>query len=141
MGKKKANSTTEQFVVLTGEQFKELTPEAQAQYLEALNARNEALAAENSKLAKKAAKAEAVASKAKPELPTLEVEEDDDSDIEPGTYQWTAPTLTWDDGKVYKAVDLMADAEGEDEKAQQKAQTIIAQLLARKSGLLVRKED
>lgn len=137
MAKRKPQSTPVTTGVLTAEQFKELSPEAQAEYLEVLNARNAELAAANTKLAKEASDAK----KGKLTLPTIEVPADDNSGVEPGTYQWTAPSLTWDDGKVYKVADLMADIESEDQKVSQKAQVMIAKLLQMQSGLLVRKED
>lgn len=128
------------FVVLSGEQFKELTPEAQLEYIDALNAYNESLNEANAALAKKAAKAEKEDGKEK-SLPSVEIEEEDPSGVEAGTYNWTAPTFTWDDNTVVKVSDLMKDAASKDEKVSQKAQVIISQLLVRKSGLLVKKED
>lgn len=128
MGKKKPSSTPAKTGVLSPEEFQKLTPEEQLKYVADLQAKNEALATV-------AKEAKSVA------LPSVEIEEDDPSGVEAGTYNWTAPTFTWDDNTVVKVSDLMKDAASKDEKVSQNAQVIIANLLGRKSGLLVRKED
>lgn len=128
MGKKKTSSTPAKTGVLSPEEFQKLTPEEQLKYVADLQAKNEALATV-------AKEAKSVA------LPSVEIEEDDPSGVEAGTYNWTAPTFTWDDNTVIKVSDLMKDAASKDEKVSQNAQVIIANLLGRKSGLLVRKED
>lgn len=119
---------------VTPEEFQKLSPEEQVAYLNELQQKNAALESE-AKKAKAEAKAKSNA------LPVVEVPKDNDSGVEPGTYQWTAPSLTWDEGKVIMVSDLMADAESDDDKVSQNAQVIIAKLLQLRSGLLVRKED
>lgn len=101
--------------------------------LEKSSTENKKLSTANKQLAK-AAKAEAE----KKAPPSIEVE--GSGDIESGTYVFTAPSFTWDDGKVINTRQLVADAQSENEKVSQRANSIIADLLARQSGILRRKE-
>jgi hypothetical protein len=73
-------------------------------------------------------------------LPSFEVPEDEDNDIEGGEYQFTCPTFTWDDGSVIQVSELWAQASSKKQKEADKAQEILAELVKRKSGILKRKE-
>lgn len=91
------------------------------------------LKAHNAKL-EKTAKEEA----AKNSPVTFEVEEDAENGIEGGEYEFTAPTLHWDDNSIVVVREL---ANSKDVKDQERYATICAELVARKSGLVRRKED
>jgi hypothetical protein len=121
------------------EEFKKLSPAEQAAYVEKLVAdkaslenTNKQLATENSKLS---------ITKGKDELPSFEVDEDEDNDIEGGTYQFTSPTFTWDDGIVINVRTLAEETQSNDKKVAEKALAILAKLVAIKSGIVTRKED
>lgn len=74
-----------------------------------------------------------------PNSVTFEVEEDeDDADSEPGTYEFTAPLLTWDDASI---IDIKALSESKEKADQQLYAEICATLVQRKSGLVRRKEN
>lgn len=136
MAAKKNKSAASSDAALSPEEFQKLTPEEQAAAFSNLQAK--AAAAE-----KKAAVAEQAAEKAGvADLPIVEgVEEDEENEIAAGDYQFTAPTFTWDDNSVIIVKELMADAASKEKKVAEKATTIIANLLARKSGLLVRIQE
>jgi hypothetical protein len=72
--------------------------------------------------------------KAAPQLlPSFEVDDDADNDIEGGTYQFTAPALTWEDNSV---IDVRVLAASVEEKHQALYEEICAKLVQIKSGLL-----
>ena len=56
------------------------------------------------------------------------------------TYEFTCPTFTWDDSSVINVRELEAEAE-RNEKAAEKYATICANLVARESGIIRKKED
>lgn len=143
MAAKKNQSAASSGAALSPEEFQKLTPEEQLAYVTSLQKANAEATAKADAAEKKAAAAVESAEKAGVvDLPVLEgVEADEDNDIEAGDYKWTAPTFTYDDNKVYAVKDLMADAASKDKKVAEKATTIIANLLARKSGLLVRIQE
>jgi hypothetical protein len=70
------------------------------------------------------------------ELPSFEVDEDEENDVEGGTYQFTAPRLTWDDNQEY---DVRALAASKEKKDMELYDTICAELVLRKSGLVALK--
>lgn len=123
---------------LSAEEFQKLSPEEQ---LAAFTALQSAKAAADEKAA---AATEVVEKAGLVALPTIKgVPADEDNEVEAGDYQFTAPTLTYDDNKVYKAVDIVAALSSSDKKEKAHAEEIVANLLARKSGLLqiIKKED
>jgi hypothetical protein len=131
MGKKKANgAAASKPAALTAEEFQKLSPEEQVAHLNSLQESNSALQAEADTLKKEATK---------DLLPSFEVEDDDANDVEGGEYQFTCPTFTWDDNSVINVRELVAEASGKD-KAAEKAQGIMAALVARKSGIVLKKE-
>jgi hypothetical protein len=69
---------------------------------------------------------------------TFEVEPDADHGIEGGTYEFTAPSVHWDDNKVYVFKELAA---AKDEKTQAFYALMCAELIQRKSGLVARKGE
>lgn len=141
MGKKNAKSTATKVAVLSPEEFKKLTPEEQVEYVTKLQSHNESLVNQSAELLVKIADAKkGKPGKGKDPLPSIEVDEDEENDIEGGEYEFTSPTFTHG-GKVIKVADLMADAEGKDNKKSEAALTVIAALVKRKSGLLRKKED
>lgn len=147
MSKKPSKSTAEKFAVLSTEELQKLTPEAQQEYFLKLQEAHTALAAEADQLLSTNATLEAEAKKLKKEkkqeeLPSFEVEEDEENDIEGGEYQFTAPSFTWDDNSVIDVRELVAAAEGIESKDPKikakadKAAEIISKLIARKSGII-----
>ncbi len=128
MAKKKTKGAAASAAALTAAEFQKLSPEEQAAKLEALQAENAKLKA-------------GVKSSGKEELPSFEVDADEEAEIEGGDYQFTCPTFQWDDGKVIDVRKLMAEAESDDKKAAEKASAIMSELVARKSGIVKRKED
>lgn len=129
MAKGKGKSVTLKSVTLTAEEFQKLTPEEQVEYLNKLQSSNDELTSQV-----KSAKKEAQ------ELPSFDVDEAGEN-YEAGEYQFTCPTFTWDDNRIINVHDLVAEAEGKDEKIAEKAQAIISSLVARQSGIVKRKED
>ena len=105
---------------LTADQFAELTPAQQQEFLASLQKENSALKA-------------AATAKGHTPLPTFDVEADPENDIEGGEYQFTFPTFTWKEGKVINAAELIAEAGGSDAKKAEAAQAILAELVRRKS--------
>jgi hypothetical protein len=96
---------------------------------DAVKAEAEKLHAENKKLS---AVVDAVEEeKAKTAPVSFDVEDD-------GTYEFTCPTFTWDDGSVINVREL---ANSKVEKDQDKYATICAHLVARESGIVRRKEN
>jgi hypothetical protein len=126
---KKTKKSVAGAATLSPEEFQKLTPEEQYELLNKAQGEAAALAEENKKL---------VVSKGKPELPSIEVDDDEDNDIEGGEYQFTAPTFTWDDNTVIAVKDLVAGLGSKDKRVKEKAEDIVAKLVARKSGLLLR---
>lgn len=98
-------------------------------------AKTKKLEADNATLSEKVKEAK------KEELPTFDVDEDKENDIEGGTYQFTCPTFHWDDNSIVDVRKLVADSESDDAKVAEKAQAILGHLVARKSGIIARKED
>jgi hypothetical protein len=123
MAKKKTTGAAAKSAALTAEEFQKLSAEEQVAYLEKVQAENAEL--------KSSLKAVST------ELPSVDVE--GTAEVEAGTYQFTCPTFTWDDGRIVDVRELVAEAESAEEKVSQKAQVIIAQLLQRNSGILARK--
>ena len=138
MSKKSKKSTSIGFEVLSQEELQKLTPEQQTEYFNKLQAAHADLAKKASDL--EVENASLKAESKQEELPSFEVEADDENDVEGGTYQFTAPTFTWDDGSVINVRELVEGAESADKKVAAKAQEILAALVARKSGL-IRKEE
>lgn len=71
--------------------------------------------------------------KAPQSLPKFEVDDDEEHDIEGGTYQFTAPTLTWEDNSV---IDVRKLAASKEKKHVALYEEICARLVQIKSGLL-----
>lgn len=135
MGKKETKGAAAKVAALTPEEFKKLTPEEQLAYLQKVTDANASLQSANDELSAKVKEA------TKEELPTFEVDADEENDIEGGEYQFTCPTFHWDDNSIIKVRDLMADTESKDKKVAEKALAILGHLVARKSGIVKRKED
>jgi hypothetical protein len=128
----------------------ENTPEE----IKALQDKLDALESENAGLKSKAAKSEEKAAKAEADVRSIqraakaeakknapvsfEVEDDEEKGIEGGEYEFTAPTLTWDDNQVYNIRKL---SESKDDKENELFAEMCAKLVQRKSGLVARKED
>jgi hypothetical protein len=135
MGKKESKGTAAKVAVLSPEEFKKLTAEEQTKYLTDIVAQNALLQSANAELTAKVKEA------TKEELPTFDVDADEENDIEGGTYQFTCPTFHWDDNSIINVRELMADTESKDKKVAEKAQAILGHLVARKSGIIKRKEE
>ncbi|HEY3403883.1 MAG TPA: hypothetical protein VGK59_10880 [Ohtaekwangia sp.] len=134
MSKKKKNTgAAAKVAALTPEQFAGLSPEEQAKYVADLQNTNAALTDKTVEL-------EGKLKEAKPdELPSIEVDEDEENEIEGGTYQFTCPTFTWDDGSVINVRELVDGLKSKDKKTKTKAENIVAKLVAIKSGILTLK--
>lgn len=74
-------------------------------------------------------------------LPSFEVDDDEENDIEGGEYDFTCPTFTHDDGSVIDVRELMVGFNSKDRKVAEKAQAIVANLVKIKSGIVQRKES
>lgn len=143
-------------------EFQKLSPEAQAEYVAKYNeqqaqqdaelkalqdkqeAENESLKASKVKQdaelkSLKAALKEKASKTEKVGLPVIDVDEDLEAEVEGGEYEFTSPSFTWDDNSVVNVSELVAAVNGKDSKLKHKAEVIIASLLQRKSGILVRK--
>ncbi|MEJ0030927.1 MAG: hypothetical protein WDO15_11380 [Bacteroidota bacterium] len=131
-------------MVLSKEEIAKLTPEALAEYTAALTDHHQTVNDINRKLSDKLDDLEdeneqlstkldsANTELKKDELPTFEMEV---SKGKKDTYQFTAPTLTWDDGSVQDVRHLASSEDEEDEKIYT---DICRALVARKSGLVVK---
>lgn len=139
MGKKDSKSTVE-ITVLSPEEFQKLTPEQQLELLNTLAAKNAEAEAAVKKLEAKAKKqASKPGKKAEKVLPSFEVDADKKNGIEGGEYEFTAETFTHK-GVVLNAAEVVKQAESDDEHLALTAQTVLADLVKRKSGVLKRKE-
>lgn len=144
MGKEKNPSTVTR---LTKEKMSKLSPEELAEYASSLAAEADGLKSTADNLQKanvdlekdneaKTSKLKALEKKAKKERPvTFEIEESDDKN---GEYEFTAPTLTWDDNNVY---DIRKLSESNEKADTQLFDEICAKLVQRNSGLVRRKGD
>lgn len=135
MAKKKAQASA--VTRFTADEISKMSPEQLAEALNDLNAKNEEMQAQLSK--------KPSTSKPSSDLPTFEVDEDEDSgsDIVPGKYRFTAPTFIWDDNSV---IDVRALAASSSKKDKEFLEEIEAKLLQRGSGIVeliepLRKED
>jgi len=70
-------------------------------------------------------------------LPTFEVEEDSDNDIEAGTYQLPCKKFMWDDNTVKDGFELIEAAENGSGKEQERAQAILGKLVLRGSAKIL----
>lgn len=116
---------------LSPEEFLALSPEEQGAYLKDLQAKNSELEAQLQ------AKSEEPAVE---EFPSFEVDEDEDNDIEGGTYVAVVKNFIYEE-QNYESKKLIADLKGDDKKKKAKAELILGKLVSMKSGVLARKED
>jgi hypothetical protein len=135
MGKKETKGTTTKVVVLSPEELQKLSPEDLMNYASSLGEKAATLQSSNTELAAKVKEA------TKDVLPSFDVDADEEHDIEGGTYQFTCPTFHWDDNRIIDVRELMAETESKDKKVAEAAQAILGHLVARKSGIIARKED
>jgi len=128
MAKKNTKGAAANTAALTSDEFQKLSAEEQAAAMEKLLKENADLKAAAKQTTKEV-------------LPSFDVEDDEENEIEGGEYQFTCQTFTWDDGSVIKVRELIADSESKDKKVAEKAQAILGGLVLRKSGIVKRKED
>lgn len=103
----------------------------------AAEARAKAAEAKAGDLEKKLSDVETAAAEVKAKTAPVEFKVKDGK--QKGTYVFTCPTFTWDDGRVYNVRQLAEDSK-KDEKVAELYATICAHLVQRESGVIRRKE-
>jgi hypothetical protein len=136
MAKQNKKSVAPKSATLTQEEFQKLSPEEQ---FALVNKANEAAAEAKKEASDAKSKLKASGKKGEP-MPSFEVDEDKKNDVEGGTYEFTCRSFTHG-GKVHDAAKVVAASESDDEKEALAAQAIISSLVAKKSGIIKRKED